>query len=141
MTLNSNDIIKPSPIRDDYSKIYFQAASEGKLMIKSCPTCNVYAAPVERYCGKCLSDLIWTEASGKGKVFNWTIIHQAAHPAFLSEVPYVAGTIELIENVRIFAKISDIDVEDLHIGLEVKAEFEQWPNGEYLPVFVRTNEK
>lgn len=141
MALNSNDIKKPSPIRDEYSNVYFDAASEGKLMIKRCPTCNAYAAPVERYCGKCLTELIWTEASGKGKVFNWTVIHQAAHPAFMSEVPYVVGTIELEENVRMFAKITEMKAEELHIGLDMNAVFKQWPNGEYLPVFVRSSEK
>ncbi|MEH7177914.1 Zn-ribbon domain-containing OB-fold protein [Neobacillus vireti] len=138
MVKSERDLSIPSPIRDENSKIYFDAASEGRLMIKHCTTCNVYAAPVERYCGKCLTELQWEKASGKGKVFNWTIIHQAAHPGFMNETPYVIGTIELEENVRIFAKIPDVNPEELHIGMEVNAEFKRWPNGEYLPVFVRS---
>jgi uncharacterized protein len=139
MVKSERELSKPSPIRDENSKIYFDAASEGRLMIKNCPTCNVYAAPVERYCGKCLTELEWEEASGKGKVFNWTVIHQSAHPGFMNETPYVVGTIELEENIRIFANIPNSKPDELHAGMDVKAEFKQWPNGEYLPVFVRSN--
>lgn len=131
------DINELSPIRDEHSNIYFESASNGTLMIKHCQNCNIYAQLQERYCGKCLTELKWIEASGRGKIMNWTVIHQAAHPGFIDEIPYVAGTIMLEENVRMLSKISGIDPGELMIDMEVQAEFKQWPNGEFLPVFVR----
>lgn len=136
MALNFQDNKKLSPNRDEHSTVYFESASNGILMIKHCPSCDKYAQLQDRYCGKCLTELQWNKASGRGKVMNWTVIHQAAHPGFIDEIPYVAGTIMLEENVRILSKISRIDPKELTIDLDVHAEFEQWPNGEFLPVFV-----
>jgi uncharacterized protein len=137
MTVKSQESKIPSPIRDTQSNEFFEGTSKGKLMIKQCPSCNVYAAPVVKYCGSCLLELQWTEASRTGKVFNWTVIPQAVHPSFVNEVPYVIGTIELEENVRILSNIYGIHPKDLKIGLDVIAEFKQWPNGEFLPIFIR----
>lgn len=136
-SISKDHINPPSPIRDEQSATFFDGAAEGKLMIKQCPACDIFAPPTDRYCRKCLIELEWTQAKGKGTVFNWTTIHQAAHPGFTKEIPYVIGTIKLEENVRIKAKISGIDPLDMKLGINVEANFIQWPNGEYLPVFVK----
>src|SRR3546814_4710633 len=43
-------------------------------------------------CAKCgAPEFSWERSSGKGTLFSWTVTHQALHPAFAAEIPFVAA--------------------------------------------------
>jgi uncharacterized OB-fold protein len=134
-TTKANIVEKPSPVRDERSEPFFAGAQQGRLMIKQCDACQVFAPPAEEYCTNCMTQLGWAQASGKGTLFTWSIVNQAFHPGFAQEVPYVIGIVKLEEGPRIHTRIIDVDYKDLKIGLELQVRFEECPNGESLPVF------
>lgn len=127
--------VKPSPVRDAASAPFFDGAAQGKLMIMRCSACDTAAAPGTVSCPNCLEKMDWVEASGKASVFSWAVVHQATHPGFASEVPYLVGTVTLAEGPRFMTRFDGLTPADMKIGLPVQAHFVPWPNGEYLPVF------
>ena len=72
----------------------------------------------------------------KGILFSWTIAHMPMHPAFLAEVPYVTGVIELEEGVRMVSLVRGAVMEDLELDMPVKVEFERVTDDFTLPYFV-----
>ena len=126
----------PQPIPTAETAHYWQCALEGRLKIQYCPACARHQFYPRRFCTQCLSDQIeWVQASGRGRVYTYTVCHVAAHPAFESRVPYAIGMIELDEGVRMLAGIVGSDFEHLAIGAPVEVCFESISDEIALPMF------
>ncbi len=57
-----------------------------------------------------------------GKLLTFSVI-RVAPTQFSDEAPYAIGIAELTNGVRLFAQISDCDVDSLKVGMEVRIEF------------------
>jgi uncharacterized protein len=126
----------PLPIPTAETAHYWRAALEGRLEIQYCRACARHQFYPRRFCTQCLSDqLDWVQASGRGRIYTYTICHVAAHPAFEARVPYAIGMIELDENVRMLAGIVDSDVQRLSVGAPVEVCFERISDDIALPMF------
>ena len=79
------DKIKPIPQPE--SDRYWEGANEKKLLLqKFGDHIQFYPRAVSTKDGS--RDVEWIEASGKAKLYTFTIVHQAPHPTFVEEVPY-----------------------------------------------------
>jgi uncharacterized protein len=116
---------RPVPVPDEASRPFFDAAAEGKLLIKHCAACNRYLAPQAEFCDKCLSDgIAWKEASGRGTIYSFIINHQVGHPGFPDRVPYNIIVIELEEGPRLNSNYLGPN-DELVVDMPVKVAFEQ----------------
>ena len=80
---------RPIPVADEASKPFFDGANEGKLMLVKCSQCGTHRLPGRERCLDCWStESEWTQASGKGKLYTYGIMHQKYHPAFADVTPY-----------------------------------------------------
>ena len=80
-------------------------------------------------CPFCFSDRIqWREASGRGRISTWTVVHKAWFAAFAEDIPYNVVQVELDEGPRLTANV--VNVSNLRIGLPVEIVF-----GEPIPRF------
>ena len=112
---------KPVPGQDPLSKEFWAAAAEGRLLVQQCPACGhrqFYPRPI---CTACGADPEWLEASGRGTVHTFTVIRQQGLPAFKDEVPYVVAMIDLDEGVRMMGNVTGCAVDDVTIGMPVRA--------------------
>lgn len=126
----------PLPTPTAETAHYWSAALEGRLKVQYCRACARHQFYPRRFCTQCLSDGIeWVQASGRGRVYTYTVCHVAGHPAFESRVPYAIGMIELDEGVRMLAGIVGQDLQHLAIGAPVEVCFEQISNEIALPMF------
>ena len=62
----------------------------------------------------------WAPTNGRGAIVTWLVAHQAFHPAFADEVPYVVAVTELEEGVRLVSGVRDLPRETLRIGFPVE---------------------
>jgi len=116
---------RPVPVPDEASAPFFDAAKQGKLLIKHCPACNRYLAPQAETCDACHSlDVEWREASGRGTVYSFVVNHQVLHPGFREEVPYNVIIVELEEGPRLTSNYAGPN-EDLAVDMPVRVTFEQ----------------
>ncbi|WP_349605622.1 MULTISPECIES: Zn-ribbon domain-containing OB-fold protein [Cupriavidus] len=129
-------LARPQPIPTVETVHYWRAAGEGRLELQYCRACSRHQFYPRRFCTQCLSDqLEWVQASGRGRIYTYTVCHVAAHPAFASHVPYAIGMIELDEGVRMLAGIVDADPDCLAVGAPVEVCFERISDDIALPMF------
>ncbi len=123
----------PSPL----GAPYWAGAAQDQLLIQRCGSCGHLFHPPLPICPSCHStEVVWQQASGRGKVFSYTIVHLAAHPDFADRVPYVAALIELEEGPRMVADILDVTPEEVQVDMPVRVKFVQVAEGAKLPQFV-----
>jgi hypothetical protein len=79
----------------------------------------------------------WAPSSGLGRVFSWTVVTRALHPAFAEDVPYAPVVVELDEGVRLLTHVTDVPPEDLEIGMRVAVHFDPVTDAVTLPRFRR----
>jgi len=133
---------KPLPAITSEAKAFWEAAAQNRLVMQRCLDCKSYVWTPRPACYECGSEgLEWTELSGKGTVYSFTVIRQvvgrAASKAFEPDVPYVVAWVDLEEGPRMIANVIGCSAEDVKIGLKVAVQFEQQSPEVWLPKFKR----
>ena len=117
---------RPVPIADEASQPFFDAAAEGKLLLRYCAQCKRFMTYSAEFCDNCLgSDLEWKAASGKGTVYSYVVMHQVLHPGFAGEVPYNVVVVETDEGPRLQSNLLGTSDADIKVGMRVEVECQQ----------------
>jgi uncharacterized protein len=115
-------------------KPFFDAAREHKLAVQKCDKCGMLRFPAAPFCLGCDSDKAsWVPVSGRGKVFSFTVMHRAYHPAF--KAPYTLAVIELNEGVKMTSSLIGVDPAKVKCGMPVEVAFDQLSDEVTLPRF------
>ena len=114
-----------TPIVVEETRGYWEGTLAEELRIQTCNACKNRQMPWGPCCTRCLSqDLGYMKASGRGTVYSFTVVRQAIHPAFSQQVPYVIAYIELDEGPIMTSNVTDVPVEEVHIGMPVELWFD-----------------
>jgi uncharacterized OB-fold protein len=128
----------PQPEPNGDSLPYWNAAREGRLLIRHCNACGKRHFMPRCQCPYCWSgELEWVESAGAGRVHSFSIVHRAPTPVFASKAPYVIALIDLDEGPRMFANVVGEDAFDVAIGDRVRVVFEDRDDGFRVPQFTR----
>jgi uncharacterized OB-fold protein len=132
----SQTITKPAPVPDETSAPFFDGAREGRLMLQHCPSCDAWSWPVRERCPHCFAaKLGWRQASGRGSLYTFTIMHQVMNPGFASAVPYNVAQIDLVEGVRVTSNVVGVGNNALRIGMPLEVVFEAVGDDVSIPKF------
>jgi 3-hydroxyacyl-CoA dehydrogenase len=102
---------------------FWQAAEQGRLLLKHCRDCSQLHFYPRARCPFCMSDRTdWVESSGRGTLYSFTIVPKAPTPT-------APAIIELEEGVRLTSVVLDADVNALAIGDPVVVCFRQGAEG------------
>ncbi len=113
--------ILPNPIGPNAE--FYRWAARGELRLQRCAACGAWRHPPRHRCAACGShDAEWERVTGRGRIFSWTITHQAFDPAFT--VPYAVVVVELDEGPRLVGNLRGLEPSDLALDLPVVAELE-----------------
>jgi hypothetical protein len=134
------DIRKPLPAITTEAKPFWDAAAQQKLMIQRCQSCNAWVWTPRPSCNECGSEKVeWTQMSGNGEVYSFTVIRQvvgrAASKSFEPDIPYVIAWVDLAEGPRLITNIVGCPVDDVKLGMKVAVQFEQASEKVWLPKF------
>jgi uncharacterized OB-fold protein len=135
------DVRKPLPAITTEAKPFWDAAAQQKLMIQHCQNCQAWVWTPRPSCHECGSEnLQWTQMSGKGEVYSFTVIRQvvgrAASKAFEPDIPYVIAWVDLAEGPRLITNIVGCPVDEVKLGMKVTVQFEQASEKVWLPKFI-----
>jgi len=109
---------------------YFQAAAEGKLLLKKCDECGEVHHYPRALCPFCFSDKTeWKEAKGEGLVYTYSVLRRGV------PVPYCIAYVRLEEGITMLTNLVDCDFDQLKIGMKVKAVFKETESGTKVPMF------
>ena len=78
------------------------------------------------------------ESKGYGTVHSYTAIHYPEIPPF--DYPNCIVLVDMDEGVRLAAQITEVEPEDLEIGMRVKANIQEVQENLSLPVFEAATE-
>ena len=129
---------KPRPSLEGVNgEFYRRLAATRQLAFQRCDGCARLQHPPRLECAACGgASFSFVPASGRGRVYTWTVTHQVFLPAFAHEVPYAAVVSELDEGVRIVTGIREMTPDMLSLDLPVEVVLEEAADGLVLP-FVR----
>ena len=125
------------PTPDNESQPWWDAAAEGRYLIRHCNACDHRYWYPRDFCPACWSeDVEWQEASGTGTLYTYSIVHRNDLPPWGDRVPYVAAIVDLDEGPRVMAHLVDVDHDAIEVGMPVQVSFREDEDGEFtLPVF------
>jgi len=105
---------------------FWEAAKEGRLLLKSCNACKAVHYYPRPFCPTCWSDDVeWIEASGRATLYTHSTVYMNDLPPFGERVPYIAAVVDLDEGPRMMTEVVDCDARDLEIGMPLEVTFRE----------------
>ncbi len=127
---------KPLPRVTEITKPYWDGARAGKFMLQRCRECKQPFHYPRPWCPHCWSvEYDWFEASGRGHIITFSIVHQAPSQPFATDAPYVLAVVRLKEGPQMMANVIGIDPEKVKVDMPVKITFEERAGGVRIPQF------
>jgi uncharacterized OB-fold protein len=88
-----------------------------------CAACQAIAFPARPRCAACGgTELVCHRLSGKGEIYSFAEVAATAAPrGFEAQAPYLVALVKLEEGPMVTAQLTDVDPEEVRIGLAVEA--------------------
>ncbi|MGY1498729.1 Zn-ribbon domain-containing OB-fold protein [Streptomyces sp. QTS52] len=119
------------PEIDAFTRPYWDAAAEGRLLLRRCGGCGRAHHYPREFCPYCWSeDVVWETASGLATLYTWSVVHRNDLPPFGERTPYVAAVVDLDEGPRMMTEVVDGTEGELRVGMGLEVAFR-----EGVPVF------
>lgn len=113
---------RPEP--DAFTRTYWEAAAQGRLLLRRCAACGRAHHYPREFCPHCWSeDVCWEEASGEAVLYTWSVVRANDLPPFCDHLPYVAAVVELAEGPRMMTGVVDCDPLTLCVGMALHVTF------------------
>jgi uncharacterized OB-fold protein len=115
---------------------FYAECAKGRLAFQRCRACRAWRHLPRHICASCGSAAWeWSASSGRGRLFSWTVTHQAPFPLFRDATPYAVAVVEMEEGVRLVGALRGLALERLALDLPVVVEFERVSDAAAVPVF------
>jgi uncharacterized OB-fold protein len=120
----------PAPPTNPETQAFWDAARQGKLLVKRCTACGEAHWYPRALCPFCASDRTeWTEASGRGTIYSYSVFRRAP-------IPYAIAYVTLAEGPTMMTNIVDADLDAIRIGQAVRVTFKPTEDaGPPVPMF------
>jgi uncharacterized OB-fold protein len=96
------------------------AEQRDAIRLQHCGACGAYPEFPRIACPRCLGELEWVEASGRGRVFTFGVVRRPHHVRFEHELPIVLAVIELDEGTLVISNVVGDDRLETEIGSPVE---------------------
>jgi len=118
---------KPLPAITTEAKRFWDAAAQNKLVMQRCQDCRAWVWTPRPSCFECGSErLDWTQMSGRGEIYSFTVIRQvvgrAASKAFEPDIPYVIAWIDLEEGPRMLSSLVNVEPDPKVVKCDMPVE-------------------
>jgi len=127
----------PAPVTNPETAQFWDAAKQGKFLIKRCAACGAAHFYPRPFCPRCWSTAVsWEAASGRAALYTWSVVHHNDLPPFRDRLPYVAAVVDLAEGPRVMTTVVDCEPEQLAIGMDLRVAYRELDDEVTIPVFV-----
>ena len=119
----------PAPPANPETTAFWDAARQGKLLVKRCTACgqsHYYPRALCPFCGSAATE--WQASAGAGVIYSYSVMRRA-------EVPYAIAYVTLDEGVTMMTNLVDCDFDALRIGQRVRVVFTPTDGGPPVPTF------
>ena len=130
------DLPTPAPLVSPETKPFWDATASGRLVLPRCDACGLMIWYPRTICPSCPgTSVTWTECSGRGSVYSYTVTRRGAPGRWGAAAPFVLAYVELEEGPRVLTNIVDCDPDDVRVDLPVEVAFADTGEGNALPRF------
>ena len=122
----------PAPAMDGLDDEFWAATRRHQLVVQQCNACQGFQWGPEWICHRCLSeDVGWVQVEPRGRIYSWERAWHPVHPALRDFGPYLVVLVELpqADNVRMMGNLLGDPLQEVNIGAEVEAVFEDHEDG------------
>jgi uncharacterized protein len=123
---------RPEPQVTPLTAPFWEATRQGLLSLQRCTACARFHHPPVPLCPECHSSRFeYRPVSGRGTVYQYTVMRQARVIGFEDLVPYACVVVEIDEQpgVLLMGNLVDADPFDAHVGMRVAVQFEPYGDG------------
>lgn len=121
----------PTPHIEEETREYWEGLKAGKLLLKTCRSCNSshhYPRSICPHCGS--DDTYFKETNGRATIYSYSVMRRVAEPYAIAYVTLEATDVTLMTN------IINCDLDGLSIGQAVRfIPVETETSGTFVPMF------
>lgn len=119
----------PAPRALPETQAYWQAANEGRLLVKRCTACGEHHHYPRDICPFCLSEATeWVEAKGTGTVYSFSTMGEG-------DTAYTLAYVALDEGPSMLTNLVGAGSSAYAIGQRVRVVFVPSAGGQAVPMF------
>ncbi len=127
-------------VRDDATAEFFDGTASEKFLLRVCADCSHVRGPELPMCTLCQCDEWSTvEATGRGRVVSWIVVHQRAGADGSVPPPRIIATVELDEGPWVVSALVGADPGSVVGDLPVELAYSTAEASETVPVFRLAN--
>jgi uncharacterized OB-fold protein len=113
-----------APRTDPDNDVFWKGTERGVLLLQRCDDCAVVIWYPRFFCPSCGStSTSWSEATGRGEVYTFTVVRKSRRAGWDAAVPYVVAVVELAEGPRVLTNIVGCEPDSVRIGMPVRVTF------------------
>jgi acyl dehydratase/uncharacterized OB-fold protein len=126
---------RPRPSTNADNAWFWEGCRNRELRVQTFEDGSVAYPPLVRNpkTGEIPAEKTWKVASGKGRLYSYSVVHYPQVPAF--DYPLVVGLVELEEGVRLIANIVNCTREQVEIGMPLEVTWIDADDDVTLPAF------
>jgi uncharacterized protein len=129
---------KQSPETDEFTKPFWDACNEERLVIQHCRGCNRLQHPPQPSCAACGSAdrLDWKPMSGRGTIYSYGVVYDTPIGVLQPDQPFNLAVVQLDEDagINMLSHLPGAPIDNVPIGGRVEVMFETTPaNGQKVP--------
>src|ERR1700744_336403 len=120
----------PAPVVNVETQAFWDAAKEGRFLIKRCTACGKahwYPRAICPFCHS--SETVWEQSPGEGVIYTYSVMHRSPTG------PYAIGYVTLDEGPAVLTNFLGVAPNGLAIGQRVKVTFQDTDGGPPVPIF------
>lgn len=119
----------PAPRALPESQAFWNAADEGRLLVKTCTDCGQPHFYPRDICPHCMSERTeWLQAGGSGEVYSFSTMGKG-------NAAFTIAFVTLDEGVTMMTQLVDCDPGAVRIGQRVRVVFQPSDGGHAVPMF------
>lgn len=123
------------PIPTPITQPFWDATKEHKLLLPKCANGHIFYYP-RSHCPECLTnEYSWTEASGRGTLYSYTVARRPTSAEFAEDVPYIIASVQLAEGPRMTSWLVEADPDNVKIEGPVELVWDDVSEELALPCF------
>jgi uncharacterized OB-fold protein len=131
--VNAAGLPVPAPTVTEETREFWESLKHSRFLLPRCNGCAAWIWYPRGFCPACGSlDTAWHEASGRGRIYSYTVVRKSGLPGWNELVPYVIAYVELDEGPRVISNVVGCDPDALTIGAAVRVVMPAGDDGQAL---------
>ena len=126
---------------DALDEPFWQACRDERFLLHRCAACGRAYWPASCCIEHGSEPMQWQEASGRGEVHTYTVVHHAYDPSLADRLPYALAVVKLDEGPFFHSDLVGCGPAQVHVGMRVRVVWDRIDAETVIPRFTPDAER